>query len=390
MTKVNPELIKDIKKYGAFDVSACFNCGNCTAVCPLSTAEYSFPRQLIRRASLGDKKTMLSKKEMWLCYYCGECSKTCPREAKPAAFMAAARRYSIAKVDITGITGLLYKYPAFNFLFMTALAIFFALFMYANRVQGRAAGKLIEIFNIPFEFIHNTGMAVIAVAVFTLFSGFVIITFREMDVKRMMEYFSKNTKLLFDLKYIAKLAGNVFSTVMMEMFAFKRFRECDEEKKDIPLIFRPWFLHGTVAWGFMGLFMATLIDLFFKDPELKVSLLYPARMLGTISGLFLIYGATSIIVNRLRSREVNYANSSFSDWWFILTLWFIGVTGFILEILVYLPKVDQMTADMLFLVHVAPAMELVVLAAFTKLAHVFYRLYALIVHNLMLEAVKIK
>ena len=53
-----------------------------------------------------------------------------------------------------------------------------------------------------------------------------------------------------------------------------------------------------------------------------------------------------------------------------------------LEVLVYLPKAGQNMADMLFLAHVAPAMELVVMAAFTKLAHVFYRMHALIIYEL--------
>ncbi len=39
--------------YGAFDVDACFNCGNCTAVCPLSAADSTFPRRIIRYAQVG-------------------------------------------------------------------------------------------------------------------------------------------------------------------------------------------------------------------------------------------------------------------------------------------------------------------------------------------------
>ena len=385
MTKVNPELIKDIKKYGAFDVSACFNCGNCTAVCPLSTAKYSFPRQMIRRASIGDEKTILSKKEMWLCYYCGECSKTCPREAKPGAFMAAARRYAIAKADLTGITGLLYKYPIFNFIFMTLMAVLFGLFMYANRVEARGGEKLIEIFNIPYHLIHNAGIIAMIAAVVTLFSGMLIITLRELDVKYMMEFLFKKREKPLGFKYIAGLTMNIIKTVLQEMFAFKRFRECDEEKKEIPLLLKPWFLHGTVAWGFMGLFLSTALNFMFKDPAIKVALWYPPRFIGIIAGILLLYGATVIIMKRLNPKQVNYANSTFSDWWFILTLWFIGLTGFILTVLVYLPAVDQNLADILFIIHVAPAMQIVVMAAFTKLAHVFYRTHALIVHNLMEE-----
>ena len=77
--KVNPELIDEIKKYGAFDISACFNCGNCTAVCPLSKEDASFPRKLIRAGHVGMEEKIGSALEPWHCYYCGECSATCPR-----------------------------------------------------------------------------------------------------------------------------------------------------------------------------------------------------------------------------------------------------------------------------------------------------------------------
>ena len=140
----------------------------------------------------------------------------------------------------------------------------------------------------------------------------------------------------------------------------------------------------------MGLFLSTALNFLIKDPAIKVALWYPPRFIGIASGILLLYGATVIIINRLKAKQVNYANSVFSDWWFILTLWFIGLTGFILTVLVYLPAVDQATADVLFILHVAPAMLIVVMAAFTKLAHVFYRTHALAVFNLKEEISKFK
>ena len=98
-----------------------------------------------------------------------------------------------------------------------------------------------------------------------------------------------------------------------------------------------------------------------------------------------------IIFKRLKAKETNYSDSTFADWWLILILWFIGFTGFVLTMLVYMPPINQNLADILFILHVAPAMELVVMAAFTKLAHVFYRMYALLVYALtgaLKEAVK--
>ena len=34
--RADPNLLREIQSYGAPDITACFNCGNCTAICPLS------------------------------------------------------------------------------------------------------------------------------------------------------------------------------------------------------------------------------------------------------------------------------------------------------------------------------------------------------------------
>ena len=80
---VDHTLLPTLKQYGAFDIGACFNCGNCTAVCPLSEGDATFPRKIIRYAQVGMRESLLSSKELWTCYACGECSETCPRQAEP-------------------------------------------------------------------------------------------------------------------------------------------------------------------------------------------------------------------------------------------------------------------------------------------------------------------
>lgn len=379
MQKIDPSLIKDIKKYGAFDVTACFNCGNCTAVCPLSKDDSSFPRKMIRWANTGMKAKLLSQKEMWMCYYCGECSKTCPREAKPAAFMAAARRYAIADNDLTGISKLLYRHWPFNLAFWTLVIFVLGSFMYVNRLESRGHEKIIEIFNIPYELIHNTGIFMMAIAAFSLAAGLVRMILKLADSAGILSII-KEKKPPFPV-LLSSAVKSAADAVFGEMFAFKRFRECDADKK-IPERNKPWMVHAVTAWGFMGLFLATTLNFLFKDPELLVAVWYPPRVIGIISGVMLMYGATRLIINRIKKSEPAYANSVFSDWLFLWLLWFIGLTGFVLLVLVYLPEINRHTADLLFIVHVAPSMALVVLASVTKLAHVFYRPLALFIHKL--------
>ncbi|MBW1805799.1 MAG: 4Fe-4S dicluster domain-containing protein, partial [Deltaproteobacteria bacterium] len=102
--KVDPNLMKDLKAFGLKDADKCMQCGNCTAICPLSEKENTFPRKLIKYAQMGLKDRILRSPEPWLCYYCGDCSDSCPRGADPGEAMMAMRRYLTSKYDWTGFS----------------------------------------------------------------------------------------------------------------------------------------------------------------------------------------------------------------------------------------------------------------------------------------------
>jgi ferredoxin len=163
-------LYPELQQYGATDMSACFSCGTCTAICPLSENDATFPRRMIRYAQVGMKDALLSSKELWSCYHCGECSDSCPTEADPGEFMAAARRYAIASYDATGLARLMYVWPALGTAFALALAVFFALFMYT--AHGPQSTETLAIFEfIPAEVIHNLGIVVMIVVLLAGFAG---------------------------------------------------------------------------------------------------------------------------------------------------------------------------------------------------------------------------
>ena len=41
--RAQPSLLAELGRYGAVDASACFDCGTCAAVCPLSVGDDAFP-----------------------------------------------------------------------------------------------------------------------------------------------------------------------------------------------------------------------------------------------------------------------------------------------------------------------------------------------------------
>ena len=112
-SEVNPELLLNLKQFGVEDAATCFNCGNCTAVCSLSSEAAPFPRKVIRYLQLGLKDKLVASPEPWLCYYCGDCSETCPRQANPGEVMMGLRRYLTSMYDWTGISRLFYTSKVF-------------------------------------------------------------------------------------------------------------------------------------------------------------------------------------------------------------------------------------------------------------------------------------
>ena len=148
-----------------------------------------------------------------------------------------------------------------------------------------------------------------------------------------------------------------------------------------PWPLRKWFMHATLMYGFLGLFAATALDFLFKPVGSSVPLYYPMRLLGTLAGLSLMYGASLAALKRLRAADRSVQHSQASDWTFLALLWLVGLTGFLLESADYIQP-TAMWGYAVLIVHVSLAMDLLVLLPFTKFAHVFYRTVALYVHAL--------
>lgn len=375
-TLVDVNLLSDLQRYGAADVSACFSCGNCTATCPLVSNDATFPRRMIRYAQVGMRDRLLSSKELWTCYACGECSETCPTQAEPSEFMAAARRYAIASYDRTGLARTMYTRPIVGTLIAVALAAFFALFMYAGH-GPQSAGSL-DIFGfIPEELIHDLGIAVMVV-VFA--AGLLGVATMARAVSR--EGGVTLSSVVGGRVALRRSAGALWTALAIETLGQRRYRDdCDADTAAQPWYLRRWFLHAATMWGFLGLLTATILDYGLSLAGIKASgtpvpIWYPVRLLGTVAGILLVYGATMLIIQRYRGRERSVRHSTTADWTFLALIWVTGVTGFVLELALYLPSAP-VWGYWVFLFHVAIAMELVILAPFMKLAHAIYRPVAL-------------
>jgi len=374
--RVDPQFLTKIKKYGAVNVEKCFNCGNCTAICPLSTDSETFPRRLIRYAQLGLKEKLLSSNELWLCYYCGECTQTCPQQADPGEFMAAARRYAIASYDPLGLARLLFTSPVLSVFLLVLLYFLIALVFYT--FHGVMPADVLRLFDfIPASVIHNLGIAALVILAITGMAGAV----------NMFLHVRQENILLTTPGVQLNWLGALWETIVFEVLGQRRYRQdCRTATDQRPWFLQKWFVHAASMWGFLGLFAATILDYSLELTGLKptgtwVPLWYPVRLLGTVAGMFLVFGTTLAILNRLRKVDESTSNSSVSDWALLVLLWLTGVSGFALEIAVYLPHAE-IWAYWTLLGHIAGAVELILLAPFTKFAHVLYRAMALYLYTL--------
>jgi len=368
MAVLDPNFKRTMRRYGATDFTACYNCGTCTAVCNLSEKGSEFPRKLLRYGILGLKDEALADPAIWLCYACGECTETCPRGADPKNYMAALRRYAVARMEPTGITRLLFTSNPFSIVFTALLAVVFAFFMLTIKPDHIVSRWIFDW--MPEEIIHNLGMGLFIFLGLSMVVGGVTMLLRLFKGKKMPE------------KPLAALWNAAVKTVV-ELISMKRFRDCDADEnshwKGKPEILKPWFVHLTIMWGFIGLLAATALDFILKDPGTTVWL--PTRILGTAAGIAMVYGATVSFIYRIGKVTMSYRDSRLADWLFLGALWLAGVTGFWMEIAVTGDYANGLNR-LIFMIHTVVSMELVLLFAFSKFAHAIYRPIALFVHFL--------
>lgn len=72
-------VLDEIEALSKQDVEECYQCGKCTAGCPVAFAMDNPPRKLIRLLQLGYVDEALKSNSVWLCATCETCMVRCPR-----------------------------------------------------------------------------------------------------------------------------------------------------------------------------------------------------------------------------------------------------------------------------------------------------------------------
>lgn len=101
------DFVKKVEEISEQKLFSCYQCGKCSAGCPMCFAMDLLPNQIIRLAQLGQEDDIARANTIWLCASCVTCSVRCPRGVDLARVMEALRlvdaRKNVDHVEIADI-----------------------------------------------------------------------------------------------------------------------------------------------------------------------------------------------------------------------------------------------------------------------------------------------
>src|SRR4030065_88331 len=89
------DFVAKIEKISGQKLLACYQCGKCSAGCPMAAHMDVLPNQMIRMAQLGMQQQLLETKAIWMCVSCLTCNSRCPKGIKMAEAFEALRRTAL-------------------------------------------------------------------------------------------------------------------------------------------------------------------------------------------------------------------------------------------------------------------------------------------------------
>ncbi len=113
--EMDPKFKYEITKLpGAEKLMLCYQCGTCTADCPISRfSDFYKPRKIARMVQFGLKDRLLSSDALWLCSTCFTCVDHCPQNVEIAGIVRVLRNMIVKE---KGVMPLVFKELASNLL----------------------------------------------------------------------------------------------------------------------------------------------------------------------------------------------------------------------------------------------------------------------------------
>ncbi|MBI2434269.1 MAG: 4Fe-4S dicluster domain-containing protein [Candidatus Hydrogenedentes bacterium] len=89
----------------AQSLAACYQCGKCTAGCPMADAMDLMPNQIFRLLQLGALERVLRSTAIWQCVSCYTCTTRCPQSVDCVGIIDQMRQLALARGMVSNRQG---------------------------------------------------------------------------------------------------------------------------------------------------------------------------------------------------------------------------------------------------------------------------------------------
>jgi quinone-modifying oxidoreductase, subunit QmoC len=362
---IDMEFINDVLAAGGGDLMKCYQCGTCSVVCNPTPDERPFPRKEMLYAQWGMKERLISDPDLWLCHQCSDCTFHCPRGAKPGEVIGALRKLAIAEYSFPGFLGKIVgdsRYLILLFVVPVVLLVLILAYLgnldFSHIPRGENGWIVYSKF-MPIPYID---------LLFTTAAAFAVLSF----VIGIYRYWHALKRGIEESQWSER--GNIYRTFIKtlgEILTHKEFRKCDYAKGRMNA-------HLLTFYGFIGLVITTtwasyyLYGLKWESPY---PLNDPLKIWGNLSAFALLTGMTLIVLNRLKTSP-RAGMGSYFDWLLITVIYTITVTGILSEVFRLLNT--AYLAYPVYFIHLVFVFVLFVYAPFSKMAHLVYRMVAMV------------
>lgn len=97
LTERAQKFLREVIERSGERVDWCYQCGKCTAGCPVAFAMDIEPSRIMRLVQLGQSEIVLRSKAIWLCIGCQTCTTRCPQEIDTAKIIDTLREMALER-----------------------------------------------------------------------------------------------------------------------------------------------------------------------------------------------------------------------------------------------------------------------------------------------------
>lgn len=378
--RLRPDLgfVQDLQNSGGLDLKKCYQCATCSVICPLSPMDRPFPRKEMIWAQWGLRDKLIQDIDMWLCHKCGQCSELCPRGAKPGELMSAMRNVTYQRIVGPRFLGRWMSSAKYlPYLIAIPTVIFLLIWLITGTMHGTPF-PLSEEGNIVYGLIYPALYTIDPI--FILAALFVVYSFLR-GVQNLSASFA-NQPRTFVVGYNRprNIWISLWQVIKEEVLTHKKWKDCGQEQSDE----QKFNGHLLVFYGFVALFIVTGVVAFthwagMVTPalymEYPMSLINPVKILANLGTIALIVGLVYLTSRRLSLQAQERETSSFYDWYLLVTIWVVTITGLLAQIfrIAHVPSL----AYIVYFLHLVSVFMLIAYLPWSKLGHLVYRIVAL-------------